>query len=120
MHNNDDPTGILNEVAEMLDNESELVKLERYLRRIGRALSRLGVLSVVGDDWVRIDSDGQTISFAPIPRDKLLLFAGDLEYRVDELINSGMEPAPIQLRFDLDLSPLVVAPAIRPHLGGTA
>ena len=120
MHNNDDPTDILDEVADLLDSERELLKLERYLRRIGRALGRLGVLSVIGDDWVRADPDEGTISFAPIPRARLLLFACDLEDRVDELIESGVKPGLFQLSLDLDLSPLMIVPPVRPHLGGTA
>ena len=120
MHNNDDPTDVLSEVADLLDSERELLKLERYLRRIGRTLGRLGILSVIGDDWVRIDPDGGTISFAPIPRDKLLLFACDLEDRVGELTESGVKPGLFQLRLDLDLSPLIIVPPVRPHLGGTA
>jgi len=116
----DDPSGILDEVADLLCREHELTKLERYLKRIGRSLSRLGVLGVAGDDWARIDPDEGTISFAPIPRDRLLLYAIDLEARVDELLEAGVSLNPDQQRLDLDLSPLVLLPAVRPHLGGTA
>jgi hypothetical protein len=119
---NEDPTDeILDEVAEVLENESELVRLERYVVRIGRALGRLGVLDVVDGDWACVDAEKGTISFAPIPREKLLFFAGALEDRVDAL---GLVATPVagagQRFLDLDLAPLVFELAVNPHLGAAA
>lgn len=116
----EDQTDILDEVATVIDGHSETMKLQRYLRRIGRALGQLGILGVVGADWARIDPVDGTISFAPISRERLHLFAFELEAQVEHLVQAGVRPSPFQLRLDLDLSPLVFVPAVRPHLGGTA
>ena len=116
----DDQTDILDEVAAVIDGHSETMKLQRYLRRIGRALGQLGILGVVGEDWIRIDPEDRTISFAPVSRERLHLFAFELEVMVERLVQAGVSPSSFQLRLDLDLSPLVFVPAARPHLGGTA
>ena len=62
----------------------------RRLRTLRRLLRRLGLLDLLGRDWVRVDPETKRITFGDVPegRDELLIS------HLEDLLDDKLPPAP--------------------------
>ena len=59
---------VLAEAAAIVDHSHQLLKKERQLRRLGRALQRLGITGITGGSWTHLEDLADLIKDqTPVP-----------------------------------------------------
>ena len=91
----DDPRAeeVLAEAAAIVDRGHQLLRHERTMRRVCRALERLGLTAITGGAWAHLDEDKAEIVFNPIQVD--LMLVNRLEDLVELIETLQRVPAPV-------------------------
>lgn len=104
------------------DRPSATRRRHHRIRHIRRALARLGLLNILGRDWVRVDPETGTISFDDLPDHRSLTLLLHLQDLGDDI--GGSDPTTALPPADAFATTPVRAPFIPgramtgPHLGG--
>ncbi len=104
------------------DRPSTTRRAHRRLRHIRRALTRLGLLDILGHNWVRIDPETGTISFDDVPAHRFLMLLLHLQDLGDDF--GGNDPMTALPPADDFATTPVKMPFVPgrtttgPHLGG--
>jgi len=100
-HNEEDvPDGqsdeelVLADLAAIVDQEHLRLKRERQLRRLGRALQRLGITALTGGSWAVLDEEAEIV-FHPIRADHFIMLIAHLEDLADLIKDQKQVPAPV-------------------------
>ena len=97
-YSNDPPSEdelVLAEAVAIIDHSHQLLKKERQLRRLGRALQRLGITGITGGSWTRLDEEEAEIVFNPIRADRFTMLIAHLEDLADLIKDQTQVPAPV-------------------------
>ena len=86
---------VLAEAAAIVDHSHQLLKKERQLRRLGRALQRLGITNITGGSWTDLDEEEAEIVFHPIRADRFTMLIAHLEDLADLIKGQTRVPAPV-------------------------
>ena len=100
------PEEVVISEAEAVLNErlATLVIAQPRLKRGIRALYSLGLLPVLGKNWITLGED-DLIHFEPIGLDQFDRFVSILEALGDGIVTVAPHPGPGQLAFDFDPAP---------------
>ena len=85
---------VLADLAAIVDQEHLRLRRERQLRRLGRALQRLGITGITGGSWIVLDEEAE-ISFNPIRADRFIMLIAHLEDLADLFKDQKQVPAPV-------------------------
>ena len=86
---------VLAEAAAIVDHSQQLLRKERQLRRLGRALQRLGITGITGGSWTHLDEEEAEIVFNPIRADRFTMLIAHLEDLADLIKGQTRVPAPV-------------------------
>ena len=86
---------VLAEAVAIVDHSHQLLKKERQLRRLGRALQRLGITGITGGSWTHLDEEEAEIVFNPIRADRFTMLIAHLEDLADLIKDQARVPAPV-------------------------
>lgn len=70
-------------------------------KRMNRALADLGVLDLLGTDWIDVDAEADTVTFRPIDRSRLDALVRRLEDHAAGVREEPARPGPGQQSFAL-------------------
>ena len=73
---------VLADLAAIVDQGHLRLRRERQLRRLGRALQRLGITGITGGSWTDLDKETEVI-FNPIRADRFIMLIAHLEDLAD-------------------------------------
>jgi len=116
-----DNTAVAEAEAVLAGRLATLVKSQPRLKRAIRAMYSLGLLPVVGKNWVSLGDD-DLIYFEPIGLDQFDRFVSILEALGDGIVTVAPHPGPGQLAFDFDPAPPRLPSPVggeSPHAGVT-
>ncbi len=85
---------VLADLAAIVDQEHLRLRRERQLRRLGRALQRLGITGITGGSWTVLDEEA-SITFTPIRADRFIMLIAHLEDLADLIKDQKQVPAPV-------------------------
>ncbi len=85
---------VLADLAAIVDQEHLRLRRERQLRRLGRALQRLGITGITGGSWTVLDEEAEIV-FNPIRTDRFIMLIAHLEYLADLIKDQKQVPAPV-------------------------
>ena len=85
---------VLADLAAIVDQEHLRLRRERQLRRLGRALQRLGITGLTGGTWTVLDEEAEII-FQPIRADRFIMLIAHLEDLADLFKDQKQVPAPV-------------------------
>jgi len=85
---------VLADLAAIVDQEHLRLRRERQLRRLGRALQRLGITGITGGAWTFLDEEA-FITFTPIRADRFIMLIAHLEDLADLIKDQKQVPAPV-------------------------
>ena len=85
---------VLADLAAIVDQEHLRLRRERQLRRLGRALQRLGITSITGGSWTVLDEEAEIV-FHPIQADRFIMLIAHLEDLADLIKDQARVPAPV-------------------------
>ena len=85
---------VLTDLAAIVDQEHLRLRRERQLRRLGRALQRLGITGITGGSWTVLDEEAEIV-FNPIRADRFTMLIAHLEDLADLLKDQAQVPAPV-------------------------
>jgi len=85
---------VLADLAAIVDQEHLRLRRERQLRRLGRALQRLGITSLTGGSWTVPDEEAEVV-FRPIKADRFIMLIAHLEDLADLIKDQKQVPAPV-------------------------
>jgi len=85
---------VLADLAAIVDQEHLRLRRERQLRRLGRALQRLGITALTGGSWTVLDEEA-SITFTPIRADRFIMLIAHLEDLADLIKDQKQVPAPV-------------------------
>jgi hypothetical protein len=85
---------VLADLAAIVDQEHLRLRRERQLRRLGRALQRLGITGITGGAWTFLDEEA-SITFTPIRADRFIMLIAHLEDLADLIKDQKQVPAPV-------------------------
>jgi hypothetical protein len=86
---------VLTDLAAIVDHGHQLLKKEMQLRRLGRALQRLGISGITGGSWTHLDQEEAEILFNPIRADRFTMLIAHLEDLANLIKNQKQAPAPV-------------------------
>ena len=85
---------VLADLAAIVDQEHLRLRRERQLRRLGRALQRLGITALTGGSWTVLDEEAEIV-FHPIRADHFIMLIAHLEDLADLIKDQKQVPAPV-------------------------
>ena len=85
---------VLADLAAIVDQEHLRLRRERQLRRLGRALQRLGITALTGGSWAVLDEEAEVV-FNPIRADRFIMLIAHLEDLADLIKDQKQVPAPV-------------------------
>jgi len=85
---------VLADLAAIVDQEHLRLRRERQLRRLGRALQRLGITGITGGSWTVLDEEAEIV-FHPIQADRFIMLIAHLEDLADLIKDQKQVPAPV-------------------------
>ena len=85
---------VLADLAAIVDQEHLRLRRERQLRRLGRALQRLGITGITGGSWTVLDEEAEIV-FNPIRADRFIMLIAHLEDLADLIKDQKQVPAPV-------------------------
>ena len=85
---------VLADLAAIVDQEHLRLRRERQLRRLGRALQRLGITGITGGSWTVLDEEAEIV-FNPIRADRFIMLIAHLEDLADLIKGQTRVPAPV-------------------------
>ena len=85
---------VLADLAAIVDQEHLRLRREGQLRRLGRALQRLGITALTGGSWAVLDEEAE-VSFNPIRADRFIMLIAHLEDLADLIKDQKQVPAPV-------------------------
>ena len=85
---------VLADLAAIVDQEHLRLRRERQLRRLGRALQRLGITALTGGSWTVLDEEAEIV-FNPIRADRFIMLIAHLEDLADLIKDQKQVPAPV-------------------------
>lgn len=85
---------VLADLAAIVDQEHLRLRRERQLRRLGRALQRLGITALTGGSWTVLDEEAEIV-FNPIRADRFIMLIAHLEDLADLIKDQAQVPAPV-------------------------
>ena len=85
---------VLADLAAIVDHEHLRLRRERQLRRLGRALQRLGITGITGGSWTVLDEEAEIV-FHPIRADRFIMLIAHLEDLADLIKDQKQVPAPV-------------------------
>ncbi len=85
---------VLADLAAIVDQEHLRLRRERQLRRLGRALQRLGITGITGGSWTVLDEEAEIV-FNPIRTDRFIMLIAHLEDLADLIKDQKQVPAPV-------------------------
>ena len=85
---------VLADLAAIVEQSHQRLRRERQLRRLGRALQRLGITSITGGLWTVLDEDDE-VSFNPIRADRFIMLIAHLEDLADLIKDQKQVAAPV-------------------------
>ena len=85
---------VLADLAAIVDQEHLRLRRERQLRRLGRALQRLGITGITGGSWTVLDEEAEIV-FNPIRADRFIMLIAHLEDLADLIKDQAQVPAPV-------------------------
>ncbi len=85
---------VLADLAAIVDQEHLRLRREGQLRRLDRALQRLGITGITGGSWIVLDEEAE-ISFNPIRADRFIMLIAHLEDLADLFKDQKQVPAPV-------------------------
>ena len=85
---------VLADLAAIVDQGHLRLRRERQLRRLGRALQRLGITGITGGSWTVLDEEA-SITFTPIRADRFIMLIAHLEDLADLIKDQKQVPAPV-------------------------
>ena len=88
---------VLADLAAIVDQEHLRLRRERQLRRLGRALQRLGITALTGGSWTVLDEEAEIV-FNPIRADRFIMLIAHLEDLADLIKDQKQVPAPVTVR----------------------
>ena len=88
---------VLADLAAIVDQEHLRLRRERQLRRLGRALQRLGITGITGGSWTVLDEEAEIV-FHPIQADRFIMLIAHLEDLADLIKDQKQVPAPVTVR----------------------
>ncbi len=86
---------VLAEAAAIVDHSHQLLKKMSQLRRLGRALQRLGITGITGKLWTYLDEEEAEIVFNPLRADRFTMLIAHLEDLADLIKDQAQVPAPV-------------------------
>ena len=86
---------VLADLAAIVDQGHQLLKKEMQLRRLCRALQRLGISGITGGSWTHLDEEEAEIVFHPIRADRFTMLIAHLEDLADLIKDQKQVPAPV-------------------------
>ena len=86
---------VLADLAAIVDQGHQLLKKEMQLRRLCRALQRLGISGITGGSWTHLDEEEAEIVFHPIRADRFTMLIAHLEDLADLIKDQAQVPAPV-------------------------
>ncbi len=87
---------VLADLAAIVDKEHLRLRRERQLRRLGRALQRLGITGITGGSWTVLDEEAEIV-FNPIRADRFIMLIAHLEDLADIIKDQKQVPAPVSV-----------------------
>ena len=108
-----DDAAVAEAEAVLTERLATLVMAHPRIKRSIRALYSLGLLPIVGKNWVTLGDDDQ-IHFEPISLGKFDKFVSVLEALGDGVVIIAPHPGPGQLAFDFEPAP----PSLPSPVGG--
>ena len=85
---------VLADLAAIVDQEHLRLRRERQLRRLGRALQRLGITGITGGSWTVLDEEAEIV-FNPIRADRFIMLIAHLEDLADLIKDQAQVPVPV-------------------------
>jgi len=85
---------VLADLAAIVDQEHLRLRRERQLRRLGRALQRLGITALTGGSWTVLDEEAEIV-FNPIRADRFIMLIAHLEDLADLIKDQKQVPASV-------------------------
>ena len=85
---------VLADLAAIVDQGHLRLRRERQLRRLGRALQRLGITGITGGSWADLDEEVEVV-FNPIRADRFIMLIAHLEDLADLIKDQKQVPAPV-------------------------
>ena len=85
---------VLADLAAIVDQEHLRLRRERQLRRLGRALQRLGITGITGGSWTVLDEEAEIV-FNPIRTDRFIMLIAHLEDLADLIKDQKRVSAPV-------------------------
>lgn len=85
---------VLADLAAIVDQGHLRLRRERQLRRLGRALQRLGITALTGGSWAVLDEEAEVV-FNPIRADRFIMLIAHLEDLADLIKDQKQVPAPV-------------------------
>ena len=85
---------VLADLAAIVEQSHQRLRRERQLRRLGRALQRLGITGITGGSWTVLDEEA-SITFTPIRADRFIMLIAHLEDLADLIKDQKQVPAPV-------------------------
>jgi hypothetical protein len=85
---------VLADLAAIVDQEHLRLRREGQLRRLGRALQRLGITALTGGSWTVLDEEAEIV-FNPIRADRFIMLIAHLEDLADLIKDQKQVPAPV-------------------------
>ena len=85
---------VLADLAAIVDQEHLRLRREGQLRRLGRALQRLGITALTGGSWTVLDEEAEIV-FNPIRADLFIMLIAHLEDLADLIKDQKQVPAPV-------------------------
>ena len=85
---------VLADLAAIVDQEHLRLRREGQVRRLGRALQRLGITALTGGSWTVLDEEAEIV-FNPIRADLFIMLIAHLEDLADLIKDQKQVPAPV-------------------------
>ena len=85
---------VLADLAAIVEQSHQRLRRERQLRRLGRALQRLGITGITGGSWTDLDEEAE-IFFHPLRADRFIMLIAHLEDLADLIKDQKQVPASV-------------------------